>query len=200
MTIYLYKKTHIKTGLQYLGKTAAKDPHQYTGSGVYWKQHLKVHGCHYTTEIIKECSTDQELKYWGKYYSDLWNIVDSPEWANLKEETGDGGRQSEEVRRKIGEAGKGRIPWNKGKQMWSEKERKRISEQNKLRPPQSAETITKRVAKTTGKTRTETQKKKASEAQKGRTFTPEHREKLRLARRKGLREGRIIPWNKKDTT
>ncbi len=197
MTIYLYKKTHIITGLKYLGKTATKDPRRYTGSGVYWKSHLKIHGEHYTTEILKECSTEKELRDWGKYYSDLWNIVDSSEWANLKEEVGDGGRQSEEVRKRIGEKGKGRIPWNKGKQVWSEKERKRIGEQNKLRGPQSAETISKRVSKNIGKKRTDEQRKRASDAQKGRKLTPEHIEKLKIARRKGIQEGRIVPWNKK---
>ena len=30
MTIYLYKKIHNKTGLQYLGKTS-KDPYAYSG-------------------------------------------------------------------------------------------------------------------------------------------------------------------------
>lgn len=197
MTIYLYKKIHIITGLKYLGKTTAKDPHRYTGSGVYWKSHLKIHGEYYTTEILKECSTEKELRHWGKYYSDLWNVVDSPEWANLKEEVGDGGRQSEEVRKRIGKAGKGRIPWNKGKQVWSEKERKRIGEQNKLRGPQSVETISKRVSKNIGKKRTDEQRKRASDAQKGRKLTPEHIEKLKIARRKGIQEGRIVPWNKK---
>jgi NUMOD3 motif len=197
MTIYLYKKTHIITGLKYLGKTTAKDPHRYIGSGVYWKSHLKMHGEHYITEILKECYTERELRHWGKYYSDLWNIVDSPEWANLKEEVGDGGRQSEEVRKRIGEAGKGRIPWNKGKQVWSKEERKRISEQNKLRGPQSVETISKRVSKNIGKKRTDEQRKRASDAQKGRKLTPEHIEKLKIARRKGIQEGRIVPWNKK---
>jgi len=44
MTIYLYKKTHNITGLQYLGKTISKDPYSYTGSGVRWTNHLKKHG------------------------------------------------------------------------------------------------------------------------------------------------------------
>jgi len=34
MTIYLYKKTHNVTGLQYLGKTT-RNPFTYKGSGVY---------------------------------------------------------------------------------------------------------------------------------------------------------------------
>lgn len=196
MTIYLYVKTHNKTGLKYLGQTASKNPHQYSGSGVYWKLHLEKHGYDYTTEILKECQTKEEVKELGLYYSNLWNIAESDEWANLKVEQGYGGRQCEEIRKKIGEAGKGRTPWNKGKKIWSEEQRKLISNRNKERGPQSKETIAKRVAKTTGKIRSEEQKERASIAQKGRRLTPEHKEKLKAARHKGLEEGRIVPWNK----
>jgi len=91
MTIYkLYVKTHNKTGLKYLGYTKATNAHKYTGSGNYWKLHLKKHGKDYSTEILKECQTKDEIKEYGLYYSNLWNIVESDEWANLKPETGDG--------------------------------------------------------------------------------------------------------------
>lgn len=90
MTIYLYKKTHNKTGLQYLGKTSRKDPHKYKGSGKYWKRHIKKHGYDVSTEILRECQTNEEVKEWGLYYSNLWDIVESVNWANFKPETGDG--------------------------------------------------------------------------------------------------------------
>jgi hypothetical protein len=196
MTIYLYVKTHNKTGLKYLGQTSSKDPHKYTGSGVYWKAHLKKHGYDYTTEILKECQTKQEIKELGLYYSNLWNIIESSDWANLKVEQGDGGRQSEIVRKQIGEAGKGRIPWNKGKKIWSDEERQQIAERNRLRGPQSQETISKRVSKNTGKKRSDEQRKRSSDAQKGRRLSPDHIEKLKQARQKGIEEGRIVPWNK----
>ena len=116
MSIYtLYVKTHIVTGLRYLGFTTSQDPHKYSGSGTRWLNHLNKHGYNYTTEIIKQCQSKEELKEWGLYYSTLWNVVDSNEWANLKEEAGDGGRQSEESRKKMSESKKGSIPWNKGK-------------------------------------------------------------------------------------
>lgn len=96
MTIYLYVKTHNKTGLKYLGKTTKQDPHAYHGSGADWKTHLKEHGVDYTTDIIRECQTNEELNRWGRYYSDLWNVVESPEWANRIPETGGGGNHTEE--------------------------------------------------------------------------------------------------------
>jgi len=96
MTIYLYVKPHNKTGLKYLGKTTNQDPHAYHGSGADWKTHLKEHGIDYTTEIIRECQTNQELNQWGRYYSELWNVVESTEWANRIPETGGGGNHTDE--------------------------------------------------------------------------------------------------------
>jgi len=90
MTIYLYKKTHNKTGLQYLGKTV-QDPFTYKGSGRRWGSHINKHGYDVTTEILRECQTNEEVREWGLYYSNLWNVVEDRKWANLKEESGDGG-------------------------------------------------------------------------------------------------------------
>lgn len=189
MNIYLYIKTHNKTGLKYLGITTNSDPHSYTGSGIYWKNHLRKHGFDYTTEILKECKSKDEVKTWGVYYSRLWNIVESNEWANLKEEQGDGGRQSAEVRKRIGQAGLGRIPWNKGIAMWSEEEKTLIGERNRDRGPQSLETIEKRMSKNTGKKRSASQRNAMSAAQQGRVITEEHAAKISNATK-----GRT-PWN-----
>jgi hypothetical protein len=101
MTIYLYKKTHNITGLKYLGKTVSTDPYKYKGSGVAWTEHINQFGYDVKTEIIKECATKEELKTWGEYYSKLWNVVDSDEWANLIEEAGSGGSWSESSKNKL---------------------------------------------------------------------------------------------------
>lgn len=108
MIIYLYKKTHRITGLNYLGKTTSKDPHGYSGSGKYWKAHLHKHGFDYDTEILRECTSTDEVKEWGEYYSNLWNVVDSDNWANLKMESGDGGDPGPVGRDKISKAQTGR--------------------------------------------------------------------------------------------
>jgi hypothetical protein len=114
MTIYyLYVKTHNKTGLKYLGYTKSNNPHTYTGSGKYWRSHINKHGYDVTTEILKESSSKQEIKEWGLYYSNLWNIVEEKDengkktWANLTEERGDGGKTTS-------------APWNKGKKATDE--------------------------------------------------------------------------------
>ena len=96
MIIYLYVKTHNKTDLKYLGKTIAKNPHKYRGSGDYWKRHIKEHGYDVHTEILRECQSDEEVRQWGLYYSELWDVVKERDehgkktWANLMEEAGDG--------------------------------------------------------------------------------------------------------------
>jgi hypothetical protein len=96
MTIYyLYVKTHKITGLKYLGKTS-QDPFEYLGSGRDWILHIAQYGIDINTEILKECSTPQELSYWGRYYSRLFKIVGAMDdygnkiWANRIPETGGG--------------------------------------------------------------------------------------------------------------
>jgi len=113
MNIYLYKKTHRKTGLQYLGVTSQSDPYAYTGSGVRWKNHLNEHGYDCDTEILLETSSKEELKEVGLYYSNLWNIVESDSWANLIPEAGEI-VMTEQTAKKISKTMKGRPAHNKG--------------------------------------------------------------------------------------
>ena len=92
--IYLYKKTHNKTGLKYLGKTT-RDPHIYSGSGLYWKRHIKEHGNDVSTEILFQTEDKEEFKKIALEYSLKFNIVESKEWANIREENGHGGFSKE---------------------------------------------------------------------------------------------------------
>jgi hypothetical protein len=104
MTIYyLMVKTHKITGLKYLCQTKRKDPHKYLGSGTRWKYHLKKHGKTISTEIICECHSNAEIKERGLYFSELWDIVESKDWANLIPETGEGGSNTPEVIQKAKE-------------------------------------------------------------------------------------------------
>lgn len=133
-TIYLYLKTHNKTGLKYLGKTV-KDPFLYSGSGKYWLRHLKKNGDDVTTEILFESEDIEEIKEKGLHYSNLWDVVNSTEFANLIPEYGTGGDTSmtftEETKEKI------RISlakYREGKdlsQSEESKERKRIAQTGK---------------------------------------------------------------------
>lgn len=91
--IYLYVKTHRKTGLKYLGKTT-QDPYAYQGSGIRWIKHIKKHGYDVDTEVLLETNNNNDIRQWGEHYSVLWNVVESDKWANLKPESGDGGDTS----------------------------------------------------------------------------------------------------------
>jgi len=91
---YLYIKTHTKTGLKYLGKTI-RNPYTYNGSGLHWCRHLNKHGTDVETQILKKCYSKKSLKAWGLFYCKLWSIVRSKKWANIRDESGDGGDTSQ---------------------------------------------------------------------------------------------------------
>ncbi len=94
--IYLYIKTHNITGLKYLGKTV-QNPFTYIGSGKRWLNHLKKHGEDITTEIIFQSEDKDLFKQKAIYYSNLYDIVESNDWANIRPEEGDGGDTSKYV-------------------------------------------------------------------------------------------------------
>lgn len=137
MKTYIYVKTHRVTGLKYLGKTQ-QDPYKYKGSGVYWTNHCKKHGYdEVDTEVLCECETPEEVKERGLYYSELWNVVESDEWANLTEETGAGfsSRQSTEIMKRRWEDHEFRKKFSdrEKKRFEDPEERRKSSEQHKKR-------------------------------------------------------------------
>ena len=93
---YLMIKEIEQTGLKYLCKRKKyKDPLdriKYKGSGKLWRRILNAHP-EYTlkTTVLGLYDKDDLAKY-GLYYSNLYNIVESKEWANLMPEVGDGGQ------------------------------------------------------------------------------------------------------------
>jgi hypothetical protein len=97
MKIYkLYVKTHVITGLKYLGQTT-QNPLTYKGSGVDWVKHIKKYGYHVSTEILLETDNKKNVEIYGRYYSQLWNVVCGQDdygnkiWANKIPETTAGG-------------------------------------------------------------------------------------------------------------
>jgi hypothetical protein len=94
--IYLYVKTHNKTGLKYLGKTV-RDPFVYTGSGKRWLNHIAKYGYDCNTQILLASSCKKEISETGMFFSELWNIVESNAWANLIPESGEGGDTSKYI-------------------------------------------------------------------------------------------------------
>jgi len=133
MPIYLYLKTHNTTGFKYLGKTICNDPHSYQGSGKVWRRHIAKHGYDVTTEILLETNDPGTLRNLGMYYSNLWNIVESKEFANLVPEMGDGGAMpwSKESRQKLADSNKGRKHTDKARKNFSDAQQKQAAHLSK---------------------------------------------------------------------
>jgi hypothetical protein len=86
---YLMIKQHEITGLKYLCKTIRLNPIKYKGSGTYWKSHIKKHGKQLVNTIwCKYFTNIESLVFTALTLSEIYNIVESNEWANLKLENG----------------------------------------------------------------------------------------------------------------
>lgn len=179
--IYLYVKTHNKTGLKYLGKTIAKDPHKYKGSGRVWKDHCSKYGYDYTTDVLFESEDKETIAQKGRYYSTLWNVVESKEWANLKPEECDGGFCANSI---TAEANAKRSASLKGRTFTAE-HRKKLSEANKGKYWHSDETkqaaAKKASLKLKGKKKPEGFGEKIRQANLGKTMSSESRDKMKSA-------------------
>ena len=111
---YIYVKQS-PIGLFYLGKTVL-DPYKYLGSGLIWKRHIKKYNLtqdDIKTFILHETNDFNDLKKIGQYYSDLFDVVNNPNWANLRPERGDGGDTSKFIDWKNLKFCRGEKHWSK---------------------------------------------------------------------------------------
>jgi hypothetical protein len=118
MAYHLYTKRHLLTGLKYFGYTEkAPDPIKYSGSGAYWKKHLKIHGKqHVITDDLWTFDNQEECKLFAERFSIENDIVNSSLWANCIPETGaetgsgmKGKSQSDYQKKRVSETQKGRL-------------------------------------------------------------------------------------------
>ncbi len=164
---YIYVKRAPKTekyphGLFYLGKTVAKNPFLYKGGGTRWNNYIKKYNFKLEdidTWILHQTSSKEDLRNMGIYYSNLFNVVENNDWANLKPEIGDGGQSKGfmkddpkhpakrvETRQKISETLLGESNWMRGKigqqsPMWGYKHTKESIEKIKSAALKSANRI-----------------------------------------------------------
>lgn len=145
----IYLRTNTVNGKQYVGQandfdrreSEWKRKEKYSG-GVIDKAKTKYGTENFKTEILKECDTQDELNFWEQYYIKELNTK-VPNGYNLTDGGGgvSGFKLSEESKRKMSEAKKSYIPWNKGKK-FSEESKRKMSEAKKGKPnhPQTEET------------------------------------------------------------
>lgn len=150
MITYLYHKRHVRTGLNYFGKTT-RDPYKYNGSGIYWKKHLKKHGIEVETVEVWAFADINECKNFAIEFSIKHHIVESKDWANFVIENGVDGQSPGFKNPKLSEYNKvhnkdrknqlGYIPNRLGKKDSVETiEKKRQAHLGKIYGPLSEET------------------------------------------------------------
>lgn len=175
MVIYLYLKTHNVTGFKYLGKTNSINPHEYRGSGKLWRRHIEKHGYDVTTQILLESNSKEEIAETGIFFSKIFNVVKSKEFANLMEEKGDGGwgylnREYWTYERRSA-VSKSNVGWNHSEET-KLKLSKPKSEEHRIKLSESRK-------KLKGKFKlTEEHKKSIGKSNKGKTRTEEEKKKM----------------------
>lgn len=174
--IYLYVKTHNKTGLKYLGKTV-KDPFKYKGSGKRWLNHINTHGYDVTTEIIGTFATNEELKSYSLPLSESLDIVNSDNWANLVNEEGAGGDTSSYIDYASLNRGKGKTY----EERYGVEEAKRLKKlrSDRLSKTRKGKTYEQIYGLEGAKEMRELRSRQQSELNKGRIHSDSTKEKIR---------------------
>lgn len=96
----LYIKRHTKTGKRYFGKSTKENLDWYLGSGDLWRPHIDQHGPQYVVNdwISGWFYNEQEIVSFALSFSEIFDIVRSPEWANKIPENGLDGASPTQVR------------------------------------------------------------------------------------------------------
>lgn len=162
MVIYITE--NIVNNKKYIGKDKNNKP-EYLGSGILLRSAIKKYGKNnFKKEILFECNDENLLNEMEKYYIKFFDAVNSENYYNIHEGGigGNTGNYSDDHRKKISEANKGKtknikvdiktiekrkislkktiesgkyVPWNKGLKgrKLSEETKKKISEKAKGR-------------------------------------------------------------------
>lgn len=88
MTYRLMIKTHNTTELKYLCITKKEKYEEYLGSGTNWVKHLKKYGADISTVVLFQSEDYPEFLEACLYYSALYDVALSEEFANVVPERG----------------------------------------------------------------------------------------------------------------
>lgn len=180
-------KQHKKTGLKYFHKTTRlKLIESYSGSGVYWTKHLKKHGNDWINIWVSDIFYDKhDLIDFALLFSELFDITNDANWANLVPENGIDGVSvgnivTDKTKHKMSMSRKGKPhteEWNqkmaesKRGSKHSEETKRKISESHKNNPKcfhteETKRKISNARKKQPGRPQTEETKRKISESRK----------------------------------
>lgn len=198
---WLYVKKHNDTGLLYFGRTSSKDPIKYTGSGTWWRRHLKVYGNNVSTLWHQLYTTKEQIQEDAVSFSVSHNIVESPNWANLMIEDGINGSvkgqkrgpASAERRLKISLAKKGKPNGHLGK-THSIETKEKIRSAIIDKGPRSTQTREKISKGNTGKIVSEETRIKLSKSRQGRKCPKSQEHRLQISKTMREKPNLTCPW------
>lgn len=84
----LYIKQCPHCGLKYFGKSTQDNIEYYQGSGTRWRRHLEKHGVESVHLWNSDWYYDKSISRFALKFSRINQIVESADWANLKDEDG----------------------------------------------------------------------------------------------------------------
>jgi len=114
---YVYVTTNLINGKQYVGSHFGEEDDSYLGSGKpLFKNAVKKYGKeNFKKEVIEKCKPEDNLLLETKYIEKINTLQPNGYNISLTGGTRNGGRHSEETKRKISKANKGKVSWSKGK-------------------------------------------------------------------------------------
>ncbi|MDR2660829.1 MAG: hypothetical protein LBC17_02135 [Lactobacillaceae bacterium] len=191
---YIYCTTDLKNGMKYIGqKKSNKFLSYYYGSGKIIKSKIKSRPETFRVDLVEWCYSKEEL---NKYEDDWINAIGLyPLSYNLVQGGGTttGYRHNEKAKQKMSENHKGQIPWNKGIKQTEEHKRK-IGEANKGRICSTeiklkiSEANKGRLPPITGKHHSEETRQKMSKLKKGKPLSEKNRMALKGIKKKPFSE------------
>ena len=216
---YIYLIVNKVNGKTYVGQRKSSKKwyeDKYMGSGKLLKPAKKKYGIeNFEKFLIQYCyskeETDKAEKFWIAEYRRRgkaeYNIADGGQGGNLAHAWNKGKKLSDEHKKKLSEAHKGKSVWNKGKPC-SEETKKKISEANtgrhhtdevkrkmseQRKGKHHSEEWTRKISESNkGRRCSEETKKRISETLKGRRLSEETIKKMRESN-KGKNKGRPSP-------
>lgn len=180
---YIYLITDTTNGKQYVGQhhyDKEELDSNYHGSGHIIKMIYKKRPETLREEYIKTCYSQTELDEWEQYYIEFYNTL-HPFGYNLKY-GGDGGKLSDETKKKISSSHKGKKIPEETKRKLSEKLKGRTSPMKGRTSPNK------------GKPMSDETKKKISTACKGKPMSEETKKKMSEAHINGKQSKQVLQF------